>query len=132
MTLIEKIIIDDNEFSFYNGIDFNIIMNHPKDGSNGFIFCFIDSWIKEVNSWERDSKIDSVLTNELFKKFNNQDIENNYVAIYQLVGMELNTLFQIIKEKVIYKNFPEHPWIPIFRIDKNLKDSKNKGFKLNI
>jgi hypothetical protein len=132
MTLIEKIIIDDNEFSFYNGIDFNIIMNHPKDGSNGFIFCFIDSWIKEVNSWERDSKIDSVLTNELFKKFNNQDIENNYVAIYQLVGMELNTLFQIIKEKVIKKNFPEHPWIPIFRIDKNLKDSKNKGFKLNI
>jgi hypothetical protein len=132
MTLIEKIIIDDNEFSFYNGIDFNIIMNHPKDGSNGFIFCFIDSWIKEVNSWERDSKIDSVLTNELFKKFNNQDIENNYVAIYQLVGMELNTLFQIIKEKVINKNFPEHPWIPIFRIDKNLKDSKNKGFKLNI
>jgi hypothetical protein len=107
-------------------------MNHPKDGSNGFIFCFIDSWIKEVNSWERDSKIDSVLTNELFKKFNNQDIENNYVAIYQLVGMELNTLFQIIKEKVINKNFPEHPWIPIFRIDKNLKDSKNKGFKLNI
>jgi hypothetical protein len=132
MTLIEKIIIDDKEFSFYNGIDFNIIMNHSKDGSNGFIFCFIDSWIKEVNSWERDSKIDSVLTNEIFKKFNNQDIENNYVAIYQLAGMEPNTLFQIIKEKVINKNFPEHPWIPISGINKNLKDSKNKGFKLNI
>lgn len=132
MTLIEKIIIDDKEFSFYNGIDFNIIMNHSKDGSNGFIFCFIDSWIKEVNSWERDSKIDSVLTNEIFKKFNNQDIENNYVAIYQLAGMEPNTLFQIIKEKVINKNFPEHTWIPIAGINKNLKDSKNKGFKLNI
>jgi hypothetical protein len=118
MTLIETIFVDDKEVSFYNGIDFDIIINHPKDGSNGFIFCFIDSWVKSVKSWERESKIDSVLTNELVKKFNNQDIENNYVAIYQLDGTEPGVLFQIIKEKVINKNFPEHPYIAISGINK--------------
>lgn len=113
MTLIETIIIDDKNVSFFDGMDLDIIMNHPKDGSKGFIFCFIDNWIKEVKAWERDSKIGSVLTNNLVKKFNSQDIENNYVAIYQLDGTEPGVLFQIIKDKVINKNFPEHPYIPI-------------------
>lgn len=118
MTLIETIFVDEKEVSFYNGINFDVIINHPKDGSNGFIFCFIDNWSKSVKSWERESKIDSVLTNELVKKFNSQDIENNYVAIYQLDGIETNILFEIIKEKVINKNFPEHPWIPISGLNK--------------
>ena len=102
MILIEKIFVDNIDVSFYNGIDFDFIMNHPKDGSNGFIFCFIDNWIKEVKRWERESKIDSVLKDQQYQKFNSQDIENNYVAIYQLDGTEPGVLFQIIKEKVIY------------------------------
>lgn len=118
MTLIEKMVVDDTYVSFYNGIDFDYLMNHPKDGSNGFIFCFIDNWVEEVKIWERESKIDSVLTNELVKKFNSQDIDNNYIAIYQLEGTEPGVLFKVIKEKVLNKNFPEHPWIPISGIDK--------------
>jgi hypothetical protein len=118
MILIEKIFVDNIDVSFYNGIDFDFIMNHPKDGSNGFIFCFIDNWIKEVKRWERESKIDSVLKDQQYQKFNSQDIENNYVAIYQLDGTEPGVLFQIIKEKVINKNFPEHPYIAISGIDK--------------
>ena len=118
MTLIEKMVVDDTYVSFYNGIDFDYLMNHPKDGSNGFIFCFIDNLVKEVKIWERESKIDSVLTNELVKKFNSQDIDNNYIAIYQLEGTEPGVLFKVIKEKVLNKSFPEHPWIPISGIDK--------------
>lgn len=118
MNLIESIIVDGSVFSFYNGIDFDIVMNHPDDGSNGFIFCFIENWVDEVKSWERESKLDSVLNNKLIEEFNSKKIENNYLAIYQLQGTEPGVLFEIIKEKVIKKNFPEHPWIPISGLEK--------------
>ena len=32
--------------------------------------------------------------------------------------VEIDVLFKVIKDKVINKNFPEHPWIPISGIDK--------------
>jgi hypothetical protein len=118
MNLIESIIVDGSVFSFYNGIDFDIVMNHPDDGSNGFIFCFIENWVDEVKIWERQSKLDSVLNNKLIEEFNSKKIENNYLAIYQLQGTEPGVLFEIIKEKVIKKNFPEHPWIPISGMEK--------------
>ena len=116
--LIEEMFIDNIKVQFFNGIDFNIIMKHSKNGSDGFIFCFIDSWISEVKKWERESKIDSVIENIDFEKFKSQDIENNYVAIYQLDGIECDVLYKVIREKVINKNFPEHPWIPISGVDK--------------
>jgi len=119
MTLIETILVDDVKASFYDGIDFNIIMSHPKDGSSGFIFCFIENWVKEIKSWERGNKIDSVLTNNKSKhKFDIEDISNNYIAIYQLEGTEPGVVFNVIKQKFINKNFPEHPWIPISGINK--------------
>jgi hypothetical protein len=118
MTLIEEIFIDDMSVKFYEGIDFDIVMKHPKDGGSGFIFCFIDNWVSEVKKWERNSKIDSVVSDKYFEKFQSQNIENNYVAIYQLDGVEIDVLFKVIKDKVINKNFPEHPWIPISGIDK--------------
>ena len=119
MTLIEKLYLDGVCFNFYNGIDFDVIMNHSKDGLDGFIFCFVDNFVKEVKKWERESKIDSLLTEKISQKFDSQDIDNNYIAIYQLEGTEPGTLFEVIKEKVLNKNFPEHPWIPI--------DGLNKG-----
>ncbi len=119
MTLIETILVDDVKASFYDGIDFNVIMSHPKDGSSGFIFCFIENWVKEIKSWERGNKIDSVLTNNKSKhKFDIEDISNNYIAIYQLEGTEPGVVFNVIKQKFINKNFPEHPWIPISGINK--------------
>ena len=60
MILIEEIKVDNTNIRFYDGIDFNEILNHAKDGSNGFIFCYIDSWEKEVKSYESDSKIVSI------------------------------------------------------------------------
>lgn len=118
MILIEEVFIDGVKIRFFNGIDFNEIMKHPKDGSGGFIFSFIDNWVSEVKKWERESKINSLIENIYFDKFKSQDIENNYVAIYQLDGIEYEVLYKIIREKVINKNFPEHPWIPISGVDK--------------
>lgn len=113
MNLIESIIIDGNVFSFFDGIDFDIIMNHPKDGTEGFIFCFVDSWVKEVKKWERESKIDHILKNKLIKKFNSQNIENNYVSIYQLDGIDYKILKEIVKQKILNNNFSNQFYIPL-------------------
>lgn len=131
MTLIEEIFVDGLSVSFFDGIDFDIVTNHPKDGSKGFIFCFIDNWVKEVKRWQRNSTINSVLdNNKTVNKFKSEDLENSYVAIYQLEGTEPGVLFEVIKEKVINKNFPEHPWIPISGLDKGawkIVKSKNSS-----
>ena len=128
MDLIETITVDEHQVSFYNGIDLDIVMNHPRDGSKGFIFCFIENWVTEVKSWERQNKLDSVLSEKRTKKFNSKDLENSYLGIYQLQGTEPGVLFNIIKQKVINKNFPEHPWIPISGIDKGAWRIGNSKF----
>ena len=97
MILIEEISIDNMLVRFYDGIDFDIVMNHPKDGKSGFIFCFIENWVSEVKKWERNSKIDSVMGNKYFEKFQSESIENNYVAIYQLDGVEIDVLFKMFR-----------------------------------
>lgn len=118
MTLIEKIFIDDIEFSFFEGADFDVIMNHPKDGSKGFLFCFIENWTKEIKSWKRESQINSLLFGNSSKKFNTQELENDFVSIYQLQGTDIDTLFNVIKEKVINRNFLDHHWITVSGIEK--------------
>lgn len=118
MTLIEEILLDQTKVKFFNGIDFNVIMKHSKDGSDGFIFCFIENWVTEVKKWERESKINSVINNEQFEKFKSEELDNGYIAIYQMEGTEPGILFEVIKEKVINKNFPEHPWISISGLNK--------------
>lgn len=118
MTLIEKMVINKIGVSFYNGIDFDVIMNHSKDGADGFIFCFIKNWTDEVKSWERNCKINSVLTNELIKKFKSKDIENDFVSIYQLDGIEIGVLLEIIKEKIVNKNLLNQTYIHDDDLDK--------------
>lgn len=118
MILIETIEVDNNKISFYNGIDFEILRNHPKDGSEGFIFCFVENFVTEVQTHKRQNKINSVLTDNISIEFDSKDIENNFIAIYQLQGTEPGVLFEVIKNKVINKNFPEHPWIPISGLNK--------------
>lgn len=122
MTLIESIVVDSNLISFYDGIDIDLVINHPKDGSKGFIFCFIDNWSKEVKSWKRQTKIDSILMNKRHLEFEIEDLNNNYTIIYQLDEVKLEVLFKIIKDKVINKNFTEHPYITF---DKKIPKLKN-------
>jgi hypothetical protein len=117
MILIDKIIIDNTQFQFYNGINFNDVIEHPKDGTGGFKFFFINNWKSELESWKRENKINSVL-NDNYYNINPIDIENDYISIYQLDGVSFDILYKVIKDKVINKSFINHPWIPISGINK--------------
>jgi hypothetical protein len=118
MRLIEKIKIDEIDFNFYEGIDFDVLKSHPKGGESGFIFFFIDNWVKEIKKWERDSKIKSVLINHNFKKFDSRILDNNYICIYQTQNTKPEMVFNIIKDKVLNKNFVEHLWLPVSGYEK--------------
>jgi hypothetical protein len=100
MILISKEIVDGDEVRYYEGIDFDIVKKHPTDGSEGFIFCFVDSWVGEVKNYNRTNKIDTIVENkELKDNFNIDDINNNYVCIYQTNGNTKET-YKTIRENI--------------------------------
>ena len=41
MILIDSMDYEGTKVNFYNGVDFDRLISHPKDGSKGFIFSFI-------------------------------------------------------------------------------------------
>jgi hypothetical protein len=100
MTLIDDILINGERFYFYDGIDFNMISNYT--GTDFHIFL-IDSWIKEVNRWQRDSRLNNLLNGEL-TDFNPNKINNNFICIYQTNG-DLQSMYNIIKKKLTNGNY---------------------------
>lgn len=118
MKLIEKTNIKSIEVSFYEGIDMDFAINHPKDGSNGLIIFFIDSWVNEVKTYERQNKLKSILDNDNSECFKLEDIDNNYLSIYQTNGVGIEQTYNIIKDKMLNGHFPNMPYIPINGIDK--------------
>ena len=113
MTLIEEIEQKGTNIRFYNGVDFDILMKHSKDGSEGFIFCFMDSWVKEVQQYNRDNKLKSVINNTEYSDFDWDNINNNYICIYQTDGIGIDLLYQAIREKVITNHIPTSPYLSI-------------------
>jgi hypothetical protein len=112
VNLISKQTINQIEISYYEGIDFNLINNHPKDGSKGMIIFFIYNWYKEV----RENKINQII-NDKINNIDIDDINNNYIAIYQAENIGIEILYETIKSKIEKGNFPNQPWIPIGGID---------------
>ena len=102
MILISEIEVEGTKVKFYDGIDLDIAMKHPTDGSNGFIYCFVDSWVSEVKKHQRSSKIDSILDEFEYKEFGSEDINNNYICIYQTNG-DLEVVYNTIKENIQQK-----------------------------
>ena len=101
MILIESEIINNSMFCFYDGIDFDLVQKHPKDGSSGFIVFLVDSFIKEIESHNRDKKLNSIISDTLFDSISNySQIDNSFIFIYQYEGVGLNTMFDIVKEQV--------------------------------
>jgi hypothetical protein len=84
LKLIKNIIKDDINIFFYKGIDFNMIINHPNDGSKGMIFFFVDNYINELKKYKRNCKISSVIDNFNFEDFNLNSLNKNYIVIYQI------------------------------------------------
>lgn len=120
MNLIEKINVDGVDVSFYDGLDIDFVKKHPKDGSKGFLFCFIDSWFHTVKSHERESKVNAVLQNKSHKKFDSKTLENDFLAIYQLDGTEPGVIYKIVKEKVLNNNFMNPAYIPVSGLKKGV------------
>ena len=111
MILIDKIIIDNVKVEFYEGMDVDKLLNHPKDGSNGFIYCFIDNWVSEIKRYNRQRKISSVIDGVLYEEFEWDNINNNYICIYQTEGMLVKDVYETIRKKVEVNQFPNQPWI---------------------
>jgi hypothetical protein len=117
VNLISKQTINQIEISYYEGIDFNLINNHPKDGSKGMIIFFIHNWYKELKKWQRENKINQIINDEI-NNIDIDDINNNYIAIYQAENIGIEILYETIKSKIEKGNFPNQPWIPIGGIDR--------------
>lgn len=111
MILIDEIIVDNVNIKFYEGMDFDLLLNHAKDGSNGFIFCFINNWLTEVKSYNRQRKLSSVVDGLEYEEFEWEKIDNNFISIYQTEGMGIPDVYQTIRKKVERKQFNSKPWV---------------------
>lgn len=111
MTLISEKNIKNINFRFYKGIDFDLILNHPDNGSAGFLVFFIESWEKEINSYKRNSKLESIIDDKKYEDFDSDQINNNCVSIYQIEGIGFEEIYKLVLDK-IERTYNE-TWIPI-------------------
>jgi hypothetical protein len=114
---------------FYNGVDFDKLIKHPKDGSDGFIFCFIENWVKEVRSYNRELKLESLVENVEFNEFKWDTLENNYISIYQTEGVGIDVVYETIRSKLEKSQFPDQPWTPIAGISRGAWKISNNQTK---
>lgn len=134
MILIDEIGVNNSSFKFYDGVDFDILIKHSKDGSDGFIFCFIDNWIKEVKSYNRQRKLNSIVDNIKYINFEWEMIDNNYISIYQVEGTGIEPVLEAVKNKVSKNQLTNQPseiippqnifispWVSLPLIDGNLR-----------
>jgi len=112
MTLIDEIVINDTNIRFYKGIDFEMILNHPKDGSNGMLYFFIDKWSVVEQVHNRQNTINSLL-NESEELLDIHNIDNNYIVIYQTNG-DTDVVYSCVRDKL--NTFKEDPWIPQYNL----------------
>jgi hypothetical protein len=128
MTLIEESVYNKIKVKYYEGIDFDILQKHPKDGSSGFIYCFINSWVKEVQSYNRNNKLKSIIKDFNYKDFNWETINNDYICIYQTDGISVELLFRSIKEKLERENYlPNSAFLSITELDSEKNNIINSG-----
>jgi hypothetical protein len=129
MILIDEMKINNNIVKFYDGVDFNILIKHSKDGSGGFIFCFIDNWVKEVKSYNRQRKLNSIVDNIKYINFEWEMIDNNYINIYQTEGLGIDIVYETIRGKLEKNQLPDQPWTPIAGISRGAWKISNNQTK---
>lgn len=133
MTLIEEIQYKGTNVRFYRNIDFDILLNHDKEGSDGFIYCFIDNWVKEIQSYNRNNKLKSVIENTDYADFDWDDINNNYICIYQADGIGIDLLYETIRNKVIKDNhLPKSPYLQLTEYNDNGIVSSGGAWKVEV
>jgi hypothetical protein len=129
MILIDGIIVDNVNIKFYKGMDIDLLLNHNRDGSNGFIFCFIDSWISEVKSYNRQRKLVSLVDDIDYEEFEWEMINNNYICIYQTEGVGIDIVYKTIRGKLEKNELPDQPWTPISGISRGAWKISNNQIK---
>jgi hypothetical protein len=129
MILIDGIIVDNVNIKFYKGMDIDLLLNHNRDGSNGFIFCFIDSWISEVKSYNRQRKLASLVDDIDYEEFEWEMINNNYICIYQTEGVGIDIVYETIRGKLEKNELPDQPWTPISGISRGAWKISNNQIK---
>lgn len=100
MRMIEQKIVRGKQFRFYDGIDFDLVLEHPEDGSEGYMIVFVESFIEEMKLYNRDRKLKSVLNSSESSLFNTKMLVNDFVSIYQTDGIGLDAMVQIVKDKL--------------------------------
>jgi hypothetical protein len=129
MILIDSMEYEHTKVKFYNGVDFDKLIKHSKDGSEGFIFCFIENWVKEVKSYNRELKLESLVENVEFNEFKWDTLENNYISIYQTEGVGIDVVYETIRSKLEKSQFPDQPWTPIAGISRGAWKISNNQTK---
>jgi hypothetical protein len=118
MILIDEIEIKGTIIKFYDGIDIDTVLSHPKDGSHGIIYCFFDSWKDELKKYNRDLKITSILENIKNHSIKSSlEIDNDYTIMYQTNGYT-EEVYKAVKNQLT-------------SIDNEIWNSEPSGLKLD-
>lgn len=106
MTLFDEFNINGDIVRFYDGIDYEFVRNYDK---KEFIVIFIEDWTKEQISFVREAKINSLFDDKEYQTL--EDINNNYIVIYQTSGY-LEIVAESIKKKLLVNVNVNHnePW----------------------
>ena len=101
MTFLERFEVSSKIIKFWSGFDLESILNHPKDGSSGYMVVLVDSIKSEYLKYSRNLKIEQLFSDKKEEDFYKiiENIQNNYVLIYQSKGEQVKILVDIIKEK---------------------------------
>jgi hypothetical protein len=95
---IRKEIIQGVEYNFYNDIDYKIVLNHCKKGTDGFMYILIKDLEEETKKFERSSKINNILNNTPILTIDN--INNSYISSYLYGSEDIDTFLSIIIDKI--------------------------------
>ena len=100
MNFLDEIIINNIVIKFWSGFDLQSILAHPKNGSEGFMVVLIESIDSERIKFNRDIKLNKILSLNTDLKFDDllSELDNKYLALYQSRG-EDEILIKILKEK---------------------------------
>lgn len=106
MTFLNEIKCENYDVKFWSGFDIDQILSHSKCGKDGFMVVFIDDIELERRKFERDQKISSIFgINAVDFEEIIEDIDNNYILLYQSKGLEKELMEILIKKFTITQEY---------------------------
>jgi len=100
MNFLDEMYIQKLSVRFWSGFDIEQILNHPKDGSGGFMIVLVESIESERLKFQREYMINRIIGDRNIIDFDNllDNVNNSFLAIYQSIGDD-ELLVKILKEK---------------------------------